>query len=31
MKFDLRKCNFFGIKEYYFRNFDFKNGRKNEF
>ena len=31
MKIELRKWNFFGVKEFFFMNFDFKNGCKNEF
>ena len=31
MKNDLQKCNFFGVMEFLFVNFYFKNGCKNEF
>ena len=31
MKIGLQKWNFFGVKEFFFMNFDFKNGCKNEF
>ena len=31
MKIGLRKWKFFGVKEFFFINFDFKNGCKNEF
>ena len=31
MKIDLRNEFFFGVKEFFSMNFDFKNGRKNEF
>ena len=31
MKIDLRKWIFFGVKEFFFINFDFRNGCKNQF
>ena len=31
IKIDLRKRTFFGVKEFFFVNFDFKNGCENEF
>ena len=31
IKIGLRKWNFFGVKEFFFVNFDFKNECKNEF
>ena len=30
-KIGIRKGNFFGVKGFFFVNFDFKNGCKNEF